>query len=231
MGLRPVADQLSRERSITSSTSRSRRRSRRGGLGRASRTRRRDLSDDPVALRARGGSLAGARVVVSRRQSAYAEVAYPFPGVRPRAMFAAPLDDQLQTVAVVRRRVFVAGGIATRRSRLCSGTPARAVFTRRIRSGSRPRRTGSRPATSGSRSSDPARGRGWASSRRSFERMRLRLADLDRARGEFIANASHELRTPLFSLGGFLELLEDTGPRRGDARGVPRRRCASRSTA
>jgi signal transduction histidine kinase len=37
----------------------------------------------------------------------------------------------------------------------------------------------------------------------------LRLAHLDRARGEFIANASHELRTPLFSLGGFLELLDD----------------------
>jgi signal transduction histidine kinase len=44
---------------------------------------------------------------------------------------------------------------------------------------------------------------------RTFERMRLRLANLDRARGEFIANASHELRTPLFSLAGFLELLDD----------------------
>src|SRR5439155_1521589 len=42
---------------------------------------------------------------------------------------------------------------------------------------------------------------------RAFERMRLQLASLDRARREFIANASHELRTPLFSLGGFLELL------------------------
>ena len=42
-----------------------------------------------------------------------------------------------------------------------------------------------------------------------FERMRVRLKNLDRARGEFIANASHELRTPLFSLGGFLELMVD----------------------
>jgi signal transduction histidine kinase len=42
---------------------------------------------------------------------------------------------------------------------------------------------------------------------RTFERMRLRLASLERARAEFIANASHELRTPLHSLGGFLELL------------------------
>src|SRR5262249_28745968 len=44
---------------------------------------------------------------------------------------------------------------------------------------------------------------------RTFERMRLRLPSLDPARGEFIANASHELRTPLFSLGGFLELMDD----------------------
>jgi signal transduction histidine kinase len=42
-----------------------------------------------------------------------------------------------------------------------------------------------------------------------FERMRQRLARLENARREFIANASHELRTPLFSLGGFLELMSD----------------------
>ena len=42
-----------------------------------------------------------------------------------------------------------------------------------------------------------------------FERMRVRLQNLDRARSEFIANASHELRTPLFALGGFLELMAD----------------------
>ena len=42
-----------------------------------------------------------------------------------------------------------------------------------------------------------------------FDGMRMRLAVLDRARREFIANASHELRTPLFSLGGFVELLDD----------------------
>ena len=39
--------------------------------------------------------------------------------------------------------------------------------------------------------------------------MRQRLAQLEHARREFIANASHELRTPLFSLGGFLELMDD----------------------
>ena len=44
---------------------------------------------------------------------------------------------------------------------------------------------------------------------REFDLMRVRLADLDRVRREFIANASHELRTPLFSFGGFLELMAD----------------------
>jgi signal transduction histidine kinase len=39
--------------------------------------------------------------------------------------------------------------------------------------------------------------------------MRRQLAELDDARKGFIAKASHELRTPIFSLGGFLELLQD----------------------
>ena len=52
-------------------------------------------------------------------------------------------------------------------------------------------------------------GYGAARLSRAFDRMRVRLAGLDHARREFVANASHELRTPLFSLGGFLELLED----------------------
>ncbi|HEV2812471.1 MAG TPA: HAMP domain-containing sensor histidine kinase [Solirubrobacteraceae bacterium] len=39
--------------------------------------------------------------------------------------------------------------------------------------------------------------------------MQRQLAQLDSARKRFIATASHELRTPIFSLGGFLELLQD----------------------
>ena len=42
-----------------------------------------------------------------------------------------------------------------------------------------------------------------------FDDMQRQLARLDSARKQFIASASHELRTPIFSLGGFLELLED----------------------
>jgi signal transduction histidine kinase len=47
---------------------------------------------------------------------------------------------------------------------------------------------------------------------RTFNEMQRGLAELDGARKQFVANASHELRTPIFSLGGFLELLEDDDP-------------------
>jgi signal transduction histidine kinase len=47
---------------------------------------------------------------------------------------------------------------------------------------------------------------------RTFNEMQRRLAELDNARKQFIANASHELRTPVFSLGGFVELLDEEDP-------------------
>ena len=56
----------------------------------------------------------------------------------------------------------------------------------------------------------------------SFDRMRIQLAQLDRARKEFVANASHELRTPLFSLAGVPRAARGRGARRGDAARVPR---------
>ena len=42
-----------------------------------------------------------------------------------------------------------------------------------------------------------------------FNQMQEQLSQLQSARERFIATASHELRTPIFSLGGFVELLED----------------------
>jgi signal transduction histidine kinase len=163
-----------------------------------------DLTDDPIALRA-AQERQGAEGVALHNGREYAEVA----GLMPDgsvAMFLAPLDAQLQTVSVVRRRVLVAGGAATLFAVLL-GYVGASLFTRRIR---RLEQAADRIAAGdfGEAVVDPGSDE-LGQLARTFERMRLRLLSLDRARGEFIANASHELRTPLFSLGGYLELLDD----------------------
>jgi signal transduction histidine kinase len=162
-----------------------------------------ELQDDPVALAALAHRRL-ARGTVRRAGQSYAEVAYPVGDTA--LMLAAPLHDQLQAVALVRRRVFVAGALAMAFAVLI-GYAGASLFTRRIR----------RLETAAERIAEgvfdqPVVDHGSdevGQLARTFERMRLRLADLERARGEFIANASHELRTPLFSLAGFLELLDD----------------------
>ena len=162
-----------------------------------------DVENDPVAFNAiRSSTLARGTVV--RKGQTYAEVAYPIGG--SVVLLSAPLHDQLQAVSVVRRRVFVAGGIATVFA-VFLGFALASLFTRRIR-----RLEEAAERIAGGNFGEAVIDHGSdevAQLARTFERMRLRLLNLDRARGEFIANASHELRTPLFSLGGFLELLDD----------------------
>ena len=65
---------------------------------------------------------------------------------------------------------------------------------------------------------------------RTLDAMQRQLAELETARRRFIATASHELRTPIFSLGGFLELLEDEELDE-ETRMAFMHSCASRSTA
>ncbi len=162
-----------------------------------------DVENDPVAFDAvRRQTLA--RGTVTRHGQAYAEVAYPLASAV--VLLAAPLHDQLQTVSVVRRRVFVAGGLALAFA-LALAYAGAGLFARRIK-----RLEGAVELIAAGRFDEAVVDSGsdeLGQLARTFERMRLRLAHLDRARGEFIANASHELRTPLFSLGGFLELLDD----------------------
>jgi signal transduction histidine kinase len=164
-----------------------------------------ELINDPVAFDAiRLQTLA--RGTVTRNGQEFAEVAYPIGA--SVVMLSSPLHDQLQVVSVVRKRVLVAGGLAIAFAVLL-GYGGASLFTRRIR---RLEEAADRIAAGDFDS--PVLDHGsdeLGQLARTFERMRLRLANLDRARGEFIANASHELRTPLFSLGGFLELMDDPG--------------------
>jgi signal transduction histidine kinase len=162
-----------------------------------------NLVNDPVAFDAVQLQTL-ARGTVMRGGQEQAEVAYP---VGPYVvMLSASLHDQLQVVSVVRTRVLVAGALAMAFAALL-GYAGASLFTRRI---ARLEAAAMRIAAGDFEQPIVDHGNDEvAQLARTFERMRLRLSNLDRARGEFIANASHELRTPLFSLGGFLELLDD----------------------
>jgi signal transduction histidine kinase len=163
-----------------------------------------DVENDTVALLAFRRASMQHGIVVGADGVHYAEVAYPV-GTNV-VLLRSSLHDQLESVGVVRRRVFTAGAIATVFALLLGYGGAR-IFSRRIKRlevAAERIAMGDFDAPVVDRGSDEL-----GQLARAFERMRLRLATLDRARGEFIANASHELRTPLFSLGGFLELLDD----------------------
>jgi signal transduction histidine kinase len=163
-----------------------------------------DLSTDPVALRAADTNLA-ASGRVTRDGAQFAEAAMPIDGNRV-VLVSAPLDDALANVNVVRRSLLIAGGVSLAISWL-AGYLIAWIFTRRIR-----RLETAAERLAGGDFETPIRDSGRDEVGQladAFDSMRSRLAMLDRARGEFIANASHELRTPLFSLGGFVELLGD----------------------
>jgi two-component system, OmpR family, sensor kinase len=163
-----------------------------------------DVVRDPVALRAvsRSGLQRGR---VERGGNTYAEVA-----VTDRygniLLIASPLRHTLEDVDLVRARLLWSGLVALGLA-LLIGYGAASIFAGRIR---RLERAADRIAAGDFEHTvdDTARDE-LGQLAAAFERMRRQLARLDDARRAFIANASHELRTPIFSLGGFLELLQD----------------------
>jgi len=164
-----------------------------------------DVQNDAVALRT---ALSGRmdHGTVSRGGARYAEVSYYSAGDNRIILASTPLKDTLSTVSVARQRILIAGGIVLALV-LVVGYCAAWLFARRIR-----RLEQAAERISSGVFDEPIVDDGQdeiGALARAFDQMRLRLAQLDRARREFIANASHELRTPLFSLGGFLELLDD----------------------
>jgi signal transduction histidine kinase len=166
-----------------------------------------DLGQDPIALKA-ARTFRPASGTVTRDDERFAEAALPMAGGQGRAvlLLSATLRDTTTTGAFVRRRLLIAGIIALIAA-VVVGYGAATLFARRLR---RLERAAERIASGDFTEpvSDPGSDEvGQLAA--AFERMRQRLAGLERARREFIANASHELRTPIFSLGGFLELMEN----------------------
>jgi len=163
-----------------------------------------DVQRDPVAQQAaRTQTLQ--RGEVTRSGERFAEVAVPQSGGFV-LLFAASLRATLRNVELVRERLIWGGLIALGLS-LLVGFGAASAFARRIR---RLERAADRIAAGdfGEPVVDTGRDE-LGELATAFDRMRSQLARLDDARRAFIANASHELRTPIFSLGGFLELLQE----------------------
>jgi signal transduction histidine kinase len=162
---------------------------------------------DAVALRA----LESERVVrdtIERRGERFAEVAVPYDadGETRAVLLASPLREQIETVDTVERRLLIAGVLALIGA-VALGYGGSWLFARRLR-----RLEHAAERIAAGRFDEPIVDRGKdeiGELAAAFERMRRRLAQLEHARREFVANASHELRTPLFSIAGSLELLAD----------------------
>jgi len=121
-------------------------------------------------------------------------------------VYSAPLQDVEQNVRAISRRILVAGGIALVLAILLGWATARQLSRRVTRMEAAARRV-----AAGDFSSRFERGSRDELGRlaRALDDMQRQLSELENARKRFIATASHELRTPIFSLGGFLELLQD----------------------
>ncbi len=163
-----------------------------------------DVARDSVALRA-AQTASLRRGIVTRDGEPFAEVAVPdrFGNV---LLYSASLRAAYKDVDLVRERLIWAGLVALGLAVLV-GWGAASAFARRIR---RLERAADRIAAGDFEAPVVDLGRDEVGElARAFDRMRRQLAQLDDARRAFIANASHELRTPIFSLGGFLELLQE----------------------
>ena len=162
-----------------------------------------------VASRAiAGGTAAGVETLAGERA---VEVAVPLPTSDPVwvAVFSSPLEEVEDNVALIRRQILIAGAIALVLALIAGFYAARAISRRlgRLEDAAQKVADGDFATPIPVDSSDEL-----GQLARTFNEMQRRLADLDRARKQFIANASHELRTPIFSLGGFVELLQEEDP-------------------
>ncbi|MDX6638309.1 MAG: hypothetical protein QOJ01_1820 [Solirubrobacterales bacterium] len=152
-----------------------------------------------TAVEGVGGSRIGETAIVVSRNG------------RPRwvLVLSAPLAEVDDNVALIKRQILIAGTIALALA-LGAGWLAARAHAQRLR---RLEYAAERVADGDFETPIPDEGSDEVGQLAgALDEMQKRLARLDSARRDFIANASHELRTPIFSLGGFVELLEDEDP-------------------
>jgi len=122
------------------------------------------------------------------------------------AVYSTPLSDVQGNVSLIRRQILVAGALglllALAGGFVVSGSIARRVKT--LEQGAEKVAAGDLTAVFPTDRDDEL-----GQLARALNDMQRQLVRLESARRRFIATASHELRTPIFSLGGFLELIED----------------------
>ena len=145
----------------------------------------------------------------SSREGELGQVAVPIrdAGTVSRvAVFSAPMADVQGNVALIRRQIIIAGAIG-----LLLALAGGFVVSRRIARRVRGLERGADQVASGDFTAVFPVGKDdeLGQLARALDDMQRQLAQLESARRRFIATASHELRTPIFSIGGFLELMED----------------------
>jgi signal transduction histidine kinase len=163
-----------------------------------------------AAAAAAGGRPATAVETVGGEQIGEAAMALSRGGA-PRwvLVLSAPLAEVNSTVALIKRQILIAGGIALGLA-LAAAWLAAGAHARRLR---RLEAAAGKVAEGDFRTPIPDEGGDEVGQlAAALDEMQRRLARLDSARKVFIANASHELRTPISSLAGFAELLEEEDP-------------------
>jgi two-component system OmpR family sensor kinase len=138
-----------------------------------------------------------------------AEAAYPlrYQGrIAAVIVYSAGVSDIVRNVAIVRHEILVAGGVALLLALIAGYVISRALAQRvkRLELAAKRVAAGEFSHPIPVDSTDELGQLAVA-----FNDMQQQLGQLELARKKFIATASHELRTPIFSLGGYIELLED----------------------